>query len=100
MNSVSVGNELVNTGKASASQVVAAIASAKSALKAAGFDGPISTVDTMSKHPFRGTRAYLGLQMDSSKMSRENILLLLLNQTNHVFFVTGYTGRTTDFENF
>ena len=48
----SVGNELVNTGKASASQVVAAIASAKTTLKAAGYDGPVATVDTMSKHTF------------------------------------------------
>ena len=48
----SVGNELVNTGKASASQVVAAIANAKTTLKAAGYDGPVATVDTMSKHTF------------------------------------------------
>ena len=48
----SVGNELVNTGQASASQVVAAIASAKTTLKAAGYNGPVATVDTMSKHTF------------------------------------------------
>lgn len=47
VNSVSVGNELVNTGQASASQVVAAIGTAKAALKAAGYNGPIATVDTM-----------------------------------------------------
>ena len=40
----------MNTGKASASQVVAAIATTRAALKAAGYDGPITTVDTMSKH--------------------------------------------------
>lgn len=43
---------LVNTGHATASQVVAAINTAKVALKAAGYDGPVATVDTMSKHPF------------------------------------------------
>ncbi|CAF9943142.1 MAG: hypothetical protein ALECFALPRED_010696 [Alectoria fallacina] len=47
VNSVSVGNELVNTGQASASQVVAAIGAAKAALKAAGYNGPIATIDTM-----------------------------------------------------
>ncbi|KAL9136423.1 MAG: hypothetical protein Q9175_002382 [Cornicularia normoerica] len=47
VNSVTVGNELVNTGRASASQVVAAIGTAKAALKAAGYNGPIATVDTM-----------------------------------------------------
>ncbi|CAD6594249.1 MAG: hypothetical protein ASARMPREDX12_008500 [Alectoria sarmentosa] len=47
VNSVSVGNELVNTGQASASQVVAAIGAAKAALKAVGYNGPIATVDTM-----------------------------------------------------
>lgn len=47
VNSISVGNELVDTGKASASQVVAAIGTAKAALKAAGYNGPITTVDTM-----------------------------------------------------
>ena len=45
----SVGNELVNTGKASASQVVAAIGTAKAALKAQGYNGPITTIDTMSE---------------------------------------------------
>ncbi|CAF9907540.1 hypothetical protein IMSHALPRED_005561 [Imshaugia aleurites] len=47
VNSVTVGNELVNTGQASVSQVVAAIGTAKAALKAAGYSGPIATVDTM-----------------------------------------------------
>ena len=37
----------MNTGKASASQVVAAIATARAALKAAGYNGPVTTVDTM-----------------------------------------------------
>jgi len=47
VNTVSVGNELVNSGKASAGQVTAAIGSARSALKAAGYNGPVVTVDTM-----------------------------------------------------
>lgn len=48
INTVSVGNELVNTGKASVSQVIVAIGSARSALKSAGFSGPVVTVDTMA----------------------------------------------------
>ena len=47
VNTVSVGNELVNSGTASASQVTAAIGTAKAALKAAGYSGPVVTVDTM-----------------------------------------------------
>lgn len=75
----SVGNELVNTGKASASQVVAAIATAKAALKAAGFNGPVTTVDTMSKHPFWRSRSHPKMQLDSSDMSREKVLLPFVN---------------------
>ena len=51
----------MNTGKASASQVVAAIATARAALKAAGYNGPITTVDTMSKHPLQVFRFPLRL---------------------------------------
>ena len=51
----------MNTGKASAPQVVAAIATAKAALKAAGYNGPITTVDTMSTHPFRVSPSHLRL---------------------------------------
>ena len=47
INSVSVGNELVNNGGASVGQVTAAIGQARDALKAAGYSGPIVTVDTM-----------------------------------------------------
>ncbi|KAL2045516.1 hypothetical protein N7G274_001944 [Stereocaulon virgatum] len=47
VNTVSVGNELVNSGKASASQVIAAIGTARSALQQAGYNGPVVTVDTM-----------------------------------------------------
>jgi len=47
INTVSVGNELVNSGSASVSDVVAAIATARAALKAAGYTGPVVTVDTM-----------------------------------------------------
>lgn len=48
INAVSVGNELVNQGKASVGQVVAAISQAKSTLKGAGYSGPVVTVDTMT----------------------------------------------------
>ncbi|MCJ1289192.1 hypothetical protein MMC34_000724 [Xylographa carneopallida] len=44
---VSVGNELVNSGGASVGEVVAAIGTARTLLKAAGYTGPVVTVDTM-----------------------------------------------------
>lgn len=75
----SVGNELVNTGKASASQVVAAIGTAKAALKAQGYNGPITTIDAMSEYPFRGFRPPVRLRLDSSEMLRKTVLLLLLS---------------------
>ncbi|KAL3426158.1 cell wall glucanase [Phlyctema vagabunda] len=51
---ISIGNELVNSGQASASQVVAAVSSARSTLKAAGYTGFVVTVDTLvatRQHP-------------------------------------------------
>ena len=47
VNAVSVGNELVNSGKASVGQVTSAIGTARSALKSAGYNGPVTTADTM-----------------------------------------------------
>lgn len=47
VNTVNVGNELVNGGGATAAQVTAAIGTATSALKAVGYSGPVVTVDTM-----------------------------------------------------
>lgn len=47
VNTISVGNELVNQGKASVGQVTAAISQARGALKASGYNGPVVTVDTM-----------------------------------------------------
>ena len=47
VNTVSVGNELVNSGTASAPQVIAAISTARSALQDVGYNGPVVTVDTM-----------------------------------------------------
>ncbi|MCJ1402027.1 hypothetical protein MMC11_005246 [Xylographa trunciseda] len=44
---VSVGNELVNSGSASVGAVTAAISTARTLLKAAGYNGPVVTVDTM-----------------------------------------------------
>lgn len=45
---VSVGNELVNNGKASVAEVTAAIQLVRSILKASGYNGPVVTVDTMT----------------------------------------------------
>lgn len=45
--SVSVGNELVNSGRASVREVKAAIELVRLTLKASGYDGPVITVDTM-----------------------------------------------------
>ena len=44
---ISVGNELVNSGTASASEVVTAIGNARTALTAAGYTGKVVTVDTL-----------------------------------------------------
>ncbi len=43
---VSVGNELVNNGQATPAQVVGAVTSARQSLRAAGYQGPVVTVDT------------------------------------------------------
>lgn len=43
---ISIGNELVNNGQATPSQVLDAIASAKKLLASAGYTGPVVTVDT------------------------------------------------------
>ncbi|RLV83012.1 Cell surface mannoprotein [Meyerozyma sp. JA9] len=43
---VSVGNELVNGGQASVSQIGEYVSTAKSALKSAGYTGPVVSVDT------------------------------------------------------
>lgn len=44
---ISVGNELVNSGTASASTVVAAIGTVRGLLKTAGYTGNVVTVDTL-----------------------------------------------------
>lgn len=46
VDTVSVGNELVNSGQANPSQVKQYVNTAKSALKAAGYNGPVVSVDT------------------------------------------------------
>lgn len=46
-NTISVGNELVNSGTADAPTVVSAIGTAKSLLQASGYNGPVVTVDTL-----------------------------------------------------
>jgi exo-beta-1,3-glucanase (GH17 family) len=45
---IAIGNELVNSGAASASAVVAALSTARGLLKAAGYTGKIVTVDTLT----------------------------------------------------
>lgn len=47
IHTISVGNELVNSGQASASTVVAAMSSARTLLRAAGYTGPVVTCDTL-----------------------------------------------------
>ncbi|GJN71652.1 hypothetical protein PLICBS_005720 [Purpureocillium lilacinum] len=46
IHTVSVGNELVNNGKATPEQVVSAVKSVRSTLREAGYKGPVVTVDT------------------------------------------------------
>ncbi|OLN87632.1 Cell surface mannoprotein MP65 [Colletotrichum chlorophyti] len=46
IDTVSVGNELVNNGKASAQQVITAVEQTRQLLRAAGYNGPVVTVDT------------------------------------------------------
>lgn len=48
VNTVNTGNELLNQGSASASQLVAAINTAKGVLKPAGYTGPVVYVDTFN----------------------------------------------------
>ena len=48
VDTVSVGNELLNQGSASAGQLVSAINAAKGALKPAGYSGPVVYVDTFN----------------------------------------------------
>ena len=46
IDTVSVGNELVNNGQASVKQVVDALTAARGMLRALGYEGPVVTVDT------------------------------------------------------
>ncbi|EFQ30504.1 cell wall glucanase [Colletotrichum graminicola] len=46
IDTVSVGNELVNNGKATAQQMVTAVGQTRQLLRAAGYTGPVVTVDT------------------------------------------------------
>ncbi|KAK5662608.1 hypothetical protein OQA88_8522 [Cercophora sp. LCS_1] len=46
VDTVSVGNELVNNGQATAKQVMDAVAAARASLRSAGYQGPVVTVDT------------------------------------------------------
>ncbi|MCJ1274084.1 hypothetical protein MMC21_001878 [Puttea exsequens] len=50
INTISIGNELVNSGAATPSQVTGALSTARAALKQAGYTGPVVTVDTMMAH--------------------------------------------------
>jgi len=46
VDTISVGNELVNNYQATAAQVVAAVRAAREMLRSAGYSGPVVTVDT------------------------------------------------------
>lgn len=46
IHTVSIGNELVNSGQASPSQIGSYVSAAKSTLQAAGYTGPVVAVDT------------------------------------------------------
>lgn len=46
VDTVSVGNELVNNGQASVAEVMSAMTTARVALKSFGYEGPLVTVDT------------------------------------------------------
>ncbi|KAL0936684.1 cell wall glucanase [Colletotrichum truncatum] len=46
IDTISVGNELVNNGKATAQEVITAMGQARQLLRAAGYKGPVVTVDT------------------------------------------------------
>lgn len=48
MYTVSVGNELVDQGEASATEVMSAVSTARGLLRAAGYTGPVVTVDTLA----------------------------------------------------
>lgn len=53
-NTISIGNELINKGQNTPAQVIGAINSARQTLRAAGYTGPVVTVDTfnaMIQHP-------------------------------------------------
>lgn len=54
VDTVSVGNELVNSGGATLGQALGALSQARSALRSAGYEGPVVVVDTfvaMLTHP-------------------------------------------------
>ncbi|KAK4160128.1 glycoside hydrolase superfamily [Cladorrhinum sp. PSN259] len=46
VDTISVGNELVNNGQATAGQVIGAVTAARDMLRSAGYAGPVVTVDT------------------------------------------------------
>jgi exo-beta-1,3-glucanase (GH17 family) len=48
IHTVSIGNELVDQGKADVGTVMAAVGTARGLLKAAGYGGPVVTVDTLN----------------------------------------------------
>ncbi|KAH7627929.1 glycoside hydrolase superfamily [Sordaria sp. MPI-SDFR-AT-0083] len=54
IDTISVGNELVNNGQATPAQVLAAVRTARQALRREGYNGPVVTVDTfvaVLQHP-------------------------------------------------
>ncbi|KAK0713143.1 glycoside hydrolase superfamily, partial [Lasiosphaeria miniovina] len=54
VDTVSIGNELVNNGQASPEQMLSALSAARETLRAVGYTGPVVTVDTfiaVQQHP-------------------------------------------------
>jgi exo-beta-1,3-glucanase (GH17 family) len=61
---VSVGNELVNSGQASAAEVMSAVSTARGLLRAAGYAGPVVTVDTLAATIEPGNSILCGVESD------------------------------------
>ncbi|RAL09610.1 putative cell wall glucanase (Scw4), partial [Aspergillus homomorphus CBS 101889] len=50
IHSIAVGNELLNSAQATAPEIVSAVQTARTTLRAAGYDGPVVAVDTVPSH--------------------------------------------------
>ncbi|PYH84165.1 glycoside hydrolase, partial [Aspergillus uvarum CBS 121591] len=50
IHSVAVGNELLNSGRNTAAEIVGAVQTARATLRGAGYEGPVVAVDTVAAH--------------------------------------------------